>query len=365
MRTLLKCEEVRSLEAIDARIRREEYELPTPSHAHRSLRILVYSSVFYPGVGGIENSTRLLIEEFVKAGHEVKVVTEQVQDPAHPFLGIEVVHSSQKSQQIAFFRWADVLYMPNITLKGVWLLMLGPRKKWVISHNDFHLMYARPAIAAIKRLVMGCATRHIAVSRSVAKFVGHDAQVIHCCYDDQIFKLYPEEARAFDFLFVGRLVSQKGCDLLIEACSRLRRPFTLNIVGEGDQRECLQAKVQQHGLADRVKFHGALHGEELARFMNRHRVMVVPSRGAEGFGVVVLEGLASGCHVIAADAGGLAEAVDEHGQLFPVDDAQRLQTLLDESFGRPAPQQLPPALVRYLGARRRDSVARQYIQALA
>jgi glycogen(starch) synthase len=355
---------LRGLARIDARIRAEEYVLST-SEPGRPIRILVYSSVFHPAVGGIENSTRLLIEEFVKAGNEVKVVTEQVQDPARPFHGIEVIHSSQKSQQIALFRWADVLYMPNITLKGVWLLLFGPRKKWVISHNDFHLMDSSRPIAAIKRLVMSLATRHIAVSRSVAKFVGHDAQVIHCCYDDQTFRLYPEEARTFDFLFVGRLVSQKGCDLLIEACSRLQQPFTLNIVGDGDQRVQLQSRVQALGLGEQVKFHGALHGKVLARFMNRHRVMVVPSRGAEGFGVVVLEGLATGCHVIAADAGGLAEAVDQHGELFPMGDVQRLHKLLEASFDRPSPAHLPPDLVRYLAERRSGCVARQYMQALA
>ena len=329
------------------------------------LRILVYSSVFHPAVGGIEIGTRLLIEEFVRAGHAVKVVTEQVQDPERPLDGIEVVHSSEKRRQVALFRWADVLYMPNITLKGIWLLAFGPRKKWVISHNDFHLMDASRPIAALKRLVMRRATRHIAVSRSVARFVGLDAHVIHCCYDDEIFRFDPEEARTYDFLFVGRLVSQKGCDLLIEACSRLRRPFTLNIVGDGDQLEALQARVRQHGLHERVKFQGILHGERLARFINRHRVLVVPSRGVEGFGVVALEGLACGCHVIAANAGGLAEAIDQHGQLFPAGDTQRLGHLLEESFDRPPLRQLPPALAHYLSSRRRSSVAHQYIQAFA
>jgi glycogen synthase len=81
--------------------------------------------------------------------------------------------------------------------------------------------------------------------------------------------------------------------------------------------------------------------------------------------VVALEGLASGCQVIAADAGGLAEAIDRHGELFPMGDVRRLHKLLEASFDKPTPAQLPSDLVRYLAERGRGSVARQYIQALA
>ena len=63
--------------------------------------------------------------------------------------------------------------------------------------------------------------------------------------------------------------------------------------------------------------------------------------------------------------GGLAEAIDQHGQLFPAGDTQRLAHLLEESFDRPPLRQLPPALAHYLSSRRRSSVAHQYIQAFA
>ena len=56
------------------------------------MKILIYSSVFYPAIGGIENHTRMLAAEFVRAGHQVKVVTEQAQGDAPPLHGIEIVH---------------------------------------------------------------------------------------------------------------------------------------------------------------------------------------------------------------------------------------------------------------------------------
>ena len=107
------------------------------------MKILIYSSVFYPAIGGIENHTLFLAQEFVRAGHSVKVVTEQSQKDSAPLENIEIVHFSDMSGQIRLFLWSDVLYMPNITLKGVWLMGLNPLKRWIISHNDFHLQHAR------------------------------------------------------------------------------------------------------------------------------------------------------------------------------------------------------------------------------
>ena len=66
----------------------------------QQLNILVYASVFYPGIGGIENHTLFLVREFVKMGHKVKVVTEQSQDGAEPLDQIEIIHASNKLAQL-------------------------------------------------------------------------------------------------------------------------------------------------------------------------------------------------------------------------------------------------------------------------
>ena len=182
----------------------------------------------------------------------------------------------------------------------------------------------------IKDFCIQRATRHIAVSRSVADSLAVESTVIHNCYDDEVFKLYPQEPRDFDFVFVGRLVSQKGCELLIDACSRLGRPFSLNIIGDGFESEKLRAKVKALGLERQIGFLGFMQGEALARMLNRHRTMVVPSLGVEGFGIVALEGLACGCRLLVSDAGGLTEAVDGQGEIFGVGDVDALHALLEK-----------------------------------
>jgi glycogen(starch) synthase len=330
------------------------------------MNILVYSSVFYPGIGGIENHSLFLVREFVNAGHEVRVITEQEQDPDQPLEHIQVLQSPGIFRQLEMFYWCDVLYMPNITLKGAWLLPFHPFKKWVISHNDFHLQYSNDLKTKLKWLLIKAANRNISVSKSVAAFLKTPSEVIYNCYDDAVFKLYPEENRRFDFVFVGRLVSQKGCSLLIDACAKLDRPFALNIVGDGAEMEKLQEKVKDMGLHDKIHFLGFRQHEALARTLNQHNTMIVPSLDVEGFGIVALEGLACGCHMIVSNAGGLSEAVDGFGDIFQMKDADGLTALLNKALDQPYRDISSNArLQSYLEDHSKASVAAKYLRVFA
>ena len=329
--------------------------------SEKKLNILVYASVFYPGIGGIENHTVFLVKEFVKKGHSVKVVTEQQQDPERPLEGIEVIHASGMIQQLKAFFWSDLVYMPNITLKGIWLFVFNPFKKWVISHNDFHLMYSNDWKTKFKNFLIQRATANIAVSKSVAKFLKVKSQVIYNCYDNDLFKRYDEETRQYDFVFVGRLVSQKGCDMLIEACSSLEESFTLNIVGDGYEFNALKEKVTSLQLDNSIKFLGFKQGEALARCLNQHHTMIVPSLDVEGFGIVALEGLACGCQMIVSDAGGLPEAVEGFGKVFPMKDIQTLTKLLKNTLQVHTNNPETPQLTDYLAVHSKAAVANDYL----
>ena len=294
------------------------------------MNILIFSTVFYPGIGGIENQTLLLVKEFVSKGHAVRVITSQIQSA--PLKDIEIYYRPGIVKSIQLFLWCSTYYMPNISLKGIWLLFLNPKKTWVISHNDFSSCNRKGTIPRVKNFVNKFCTTNIAVSKSIAGFLGPTAAVVYNCFDDQIFRLYKDEKRIYDFVFLGRLVSQKGCDLLIRACSELKHPFTLRIIGTGPEEKHLKELTSQLALSDSITFEGALVGEQLARTLNRCRVMVVPSVEGEGFGMVVLEGLACGCRIIAAKAAGLSEAVGNHGLKFEMGDQKELSKLLEESF---------------------------------
>lgn len=173
-------------------------------------------------------------------------------------------------------------------------------------------------LTRIKRLAC-----RLAVNVTCSSALGRDLElpyeVIPNPYDDGLFKARPDVFRNRDLLFVGRLVSDKGADLLLEAVAQMAATgvcLTTTITGSGPEEDALKSQVAALGLTEQVRFTGPLSGETLARMMNAHRVLVVPSRWEEPFGIVALEGLASGCNVVASDGGGLGEAVGPCGLLF-------------------------------------------------
>jgi glycosyltransferase involved in cell wall biosynthesis len=113
------------------------------------------------------------------------------------------------------------------------------------------------------------------------------------------------------FVFVGRLVRVKAVDLLLEAfrVARATRPAHLDIVGDGEERDDLEAHVARLGLTDHVTFHGYLSQSETSHLLARARAMVMPSL-AEAGGAVVLEAMATARPVIATAWGGPGDYLD-------------------------------------------------------
>jgi len=89
------------------------------------------------------------------------------------------------------------------------------------------------------------------------------------------------------------------------------------------------------GLSGQIRFTGTLQGQPLADLLNRHRIMVVPSRYEEPFGIVALEGLACGCVPVVSERGGLVDAIIGHGYTFPNGDATTLAQVLAEILQAP------------------------------
>ena len=125
-------------------------------------------------------------------------------------------------------------------------------------------------------------------------------------------------------LAVGRLVPQKGFDMLLEAAALVRRQLAVRLVilGEGPQRGKLKDQAARLGLAEAVSLPGFVANPYAC--MARASVMVLPSH-YEGSPNCLLEALACGCPVVAADSpGGTAEVLAQGalGKLVPVGDAQ-------------------------------------------
>jgi glycosyltransferase involved in cell wall biosynthesis len=120
------------------------------------------------------------------------------------------------------------------------------------------------------------------------------------------FKSVKPGPDATDVLFVGELRHLKGVDILLDALAELKdRRVTTTIVGSGPDEAAFKEMSSALGLADLVRFTGAL---PIRKAFALGRVMVVPSR-AESFPYVVLEASAAGMPLIATNVGGIPEIV--------------------------------------------------------
>jgi glycosyltransferase involved in cell wall biosynthesis len=224
-------------------------------------------------------------------------------------------------------QWCEVCFHNNISLPRAWPLLLV-RRPWVVAH---HVWIPRKGPAATaKRLALRFATG-ISVSSAIAQHLSTASTVIPNAYDESVFQLLPDVSRDRDLVFVGRLVSDKGADVLITAVAALRaqqlRP-TVTIVGSGPDEASLRRQVADLDLGAQVHFTGARSGLELATLLNRHSLIVVPSVWQEPFGIVALEGMACGCVPVGSAGGGLRDAIGDCGETFVNGDPSALTTRL-------------------------------------
>lgn len=125
-------------------------------------------------------------------------------------------------------------------------------------------------------------------------------------------------------LYFGRIIEEKGVDLLIDASDRIGA-FPLKIIGDGPDLERLQALARSRGL-HHVEFLGPMWGEPLNRILSRARFVVVPSIWHENFPYVINQAFAFGRPVIGANRGGIPELVqhETRGLVFDPDHPDQL-----------------------------------------
>ncbi|HEX3555876.1 MAG TPA: glycosyltransferase family 4 protein [Thermoanaerobaculia bacterium] len=305
------------------------------------MRVLIYTPAFLPQVGGLEINAAHLATQLAGHGLEIVVVTRTASD--RPDDGpYRIVRDPSRRDLLRWTRWCDVFLQHNVSLRGLWPLLLV-RRPWVASHHSWYCRTdGRVAWQdRLKRRLLRRAAGSIAVSRAVADDLDTPSVVIPNTYRDHLFRVLPGvpgSSRSRDLAFLGRLVSDKGADLLIDALGLLAakglRP-SLTVIGDGPERPRLVAQARQLGVADQVELAGVRQGEELVRLLNAHRVLVVPSRYREPFGIVALEGIACGCLVVGSEGGGLKDAIGPCGLTFPNGDVAALAAALERVLADP------------------------------
>ena len=136
-----------------------------------------------------------------------------------------------------------------------------------------------------------------------------------------------------DVLYLGRLTSSKGVDVLLQALASLPE-VTAVIAGDGPDRAELEALAVGLGLTHRVRFAGWVGAELAASLLWSSRVLALPSLWDEPFGIVGLEALGAGLPVVASAVGGIPSWLEDGvtGLLVPPGDVGALAAALRRSL---------------------------------
>lgn len=125
-------------------------------------------------------------------------------------------------------------------------------------------------------------------------------------------------------IFAGRFQPQKNVLGLVDILDRVRdHDWVGAIVGDGPQRQQVEAAVRDRRLSDRVQLPGWLDSSEVDRRLRESDILVLPSR-QEGLPVVGVQGLGAGLALVGTRVGGLTELIDDgvNGRSVPPDDPE-------------------------------------------
>ncbi|QHT65768.1 glycosyltransferase family 4 protein [Rhodocytophaga rosea] len=298
------------------------------------MKILIYSGPFYPKVGGMETTSLILAQQFHLAGNEVKLITvtpgNTNSDRQH--FAYEVLRNPSLWKMLILIWECDIFFHKGISLKAFWPIVFF-RRKFVVMHETWYSRdhNGKKGWQDQLKLFICRYIVNVAISKSIAQRIPAKSYVIPNPYESRIFTKIEGILRNKELIFLGRIVSDKGVDILLSALFLLKkRNITpvLSIVGEGPEKDSLLFQAKQLKIVDQIQFMGLKKGKELVNILNEHQILVVPSKWPEPFGIVSLEGIACGCVVVGSEQGGLKDAIGSCGVTFPNGNAEKLAETL-------------------------------------
>lgn len=356
--------------------------------ADRPLRILIGADTFPPDVNGAAQFARRLAVGLARLGHEVHVVCPATatdvgatvddgiivhrlpahRTPVHPTFRVCLPWRARRAVAALLDGLRpDVVHAQAHFIVGRALINEAARRRVpVVATNHFmpenlfdyakiprrlRTYAARKAYADLAR-VFARADRVTAPTPRAAELLRQgglpmEVTPVSCGIDIDKYRRVSAVTDRPTILFVGRLDEEKNVDRLIRAHAML--PDTLEarleIVGDGSQRDRLEALAGELGARDRVRFLGYAPDDELLRAYARATVFAMPGT-AELQSLVTMEAMSAGKPVVAADAMALPHLVrhGRNGFLFPPADVSALAARLADVL------EAPPAIRGRMGA---------------
>ncbi|WP_116107095.1 glycosyltransferase family 4 protein [Lewinella sp. IMCC34191] len=327
------------------------------------MKILISTPVFKPMVGGMETLANNFAVHFTERGHDVTLVTpipyDGVDDEPYRIVrqpSFSEFYRLAKHTDIIFSNGASLYAAPHVLLTGKPIIMrhtgyqvacidgagwydgkLAPLRP--IPSFRFHLKHGKlgntlrgiAKVTALRTFAKRFVTVNVAISDWMMRQHPLPNQLrIHNPFPISKFVggRNTSGEYAYDFFFLGRLVTEKGVNLLVEAFAtvqeRAGNRYRLCIIGDGPERPRLEKMVREAGQSNFVTFTGMLTKDKLVNQMKECKIAVLPSTWEEPFGGAASEILAAGKNVIVSRDGALSEIVAEAGLTFPNNDSQAL-----------------------------------------
>lgn len=133
-------------------------------------------------------------------------------------------------------------------------------------------------------------------------------------------------------IYAGQIIRGKGVDVLLESLARVKNDFECIILGDGNHKEHCENLSKKLGLSDRVHFRGFVPQEELKSFYRDCSVVALSSLWPEPIATIGLEVMRYALPVVAFDAGGIKDWLEDghNGYLVPWMDRDAFAGRIDE-----------------------------------
>lgn len=339
------------------------------------MNVALFPSAFHPHFGGVEELSRQLAHELRRRGNTPFILTNRWPKslPAtEEFEGLPIQRyvmrvperTWRQSMGAALFgrttlnqmcedleqHKADVLHVQCVSSNAYYALRAKRRMKLPLVVTlqgeltmDSSRLFQRSAFA--RQLLRDALTQADAITACSAKTLADGEEFFGEAFGARGSVIFngaavgdftqveaPVRSRPY-ILAVGRLVKQKGFDVLIRAFVQSEiRTHDLLIAGDGTERSSLEELAGALEAGERVQFLGRTDRALTARLFQGCSFFVIPSRSDEGLPVVIAEAMAAGKAIIGTRVGGVPEAVIDgvNGLLIEKEDVSGLSSALQQ-----------------------------------
>ncbi len=340
------------------------------------MKILLYSSVFYPSTGGIETISATLAKNITQLGHECIVITETpLNTIKEKQANYQVIRQPNWRKRLAIARECSLIHANGSSVAMYFYARLA-KKPFIWTHNGYQiscvdglgwvdgvptpmtpgaslkyylqskgwLYFLKEALKlTLRRYIANYVDLNIACTNWVAQKQPLPNQIV--AYTPYPLKKFQQlvhiTKHIYDFIYVGRLVSEKGVSDLIKAFHKLvsqaeYQDKNLVIVGDGNLRQDLEELVNKLNLEQKISFLGSKRNQALLDVINQAKIAVVPSVWEEPMGGVALELLAANKNLIVSASGGHAECVGDAALKFRNGDVDSLYNCMKKLLTEPS-----------------------------